>query len=650
MKSRLPTWIPVILFMSGGLLTAQNRIAEKLLENAEPASAEILLEKLEHFRKNPVNLNTAGLAKLEALPFFSLTEAAAVYRERRKRGPYLSLPDFLLRLGPVLSDIDDLAGFVCFHNRTVKKSLQTDYQSRLGFRKSAPGTQKKPIGPDFSFRQRVRVTSGAHFTGALLTDKDRGERSICDHYAGYAEIRLPRQHTKIIVGDYSVETGQGLVSWGPYGTFKGGDPAAAVLQHAGGIKGYASSDENRFFRGTAVSSVFGPARVSLYWSRNSMDAVIPDEAGVTSLPADGLHCTESAIRRKNNLTETVYGGAVEYALPAGDIGITRRYNRFSTPFQNNGPEKKYFAFTGNDNTVTGLFAHLGLPFMKFAGEWAFSASGGRSFICTAVTRKLSYPLVISLHHFDPDFHNIHSNCLNRSPAANSRGIYVGTGGSITPKHRFSLYCELNRTPWRTYRIPVHDQSSEICITTVSRFPSALWLTMKFRMKSTLSLLSRQNSPDASARQLIPREQLLCRLQLDWRSGRSIRHAARFEAVTLFCPSGAGGPSAERRKTGLLWFFDTDLQGTPRLDIRARIILFRTDDYDSRIYSFVKTVPGAMGLASFYDTGISCSISARLQAGRNLRISAAFSARRSGTAGGGLKNGPAECMLQADWSR
>lgn len=625
---RIRLFLLLILSASALRITAyaQTDLEESIFDDTDQAVSAALLDELEAYRRHPVNINSCGLERLAALPFLTPVTARAIYRERRSRGMFLNWDDFTQRLSSVLGETDALRTVVCFRSGSASGGLHFRSRLKRSIRTGVPSSGGP--GRKFALQQRLTVSLRKRVSAALIIAKDAGERSFADHAAGFISWTAVSHHLTLLAGDYCLETGQGLSGWGPFAPPKGAEPGSHVIKQARGIRGYASGDENRFLRGAAASALIGPFRIAAFASRRRLDAVISDDGVVTSTPLSGLHISASEQRNKDRLLETVGGTVLEYRFAAGCFGVTASGTTYGTPFGATTREDGCFAFQGRRNTVRGCHMILDLPFCSAAAEIARSSAGGAGWIFTLLPRYTLLPLVISIHRFDPRFHNPRSNCAGESPAVNSSGVYLACSRSLLGRDRISWYCDLSRTPWRTYTLPATNYRYEQFLEYRTRLGRSLRARGRIRMKQSRSARAAAQQDDP-AKQTGERVQMQYRLQTTWRYARASSLQVRYEYTHIryryFQPGTPGTSPGE----GRLLYFRWRYTGLRRLRMTSRFTLFDTQGWDARIYLLENSVPGTMHITALSGKGAAWISTLTWIVSDSIHLCAAVSLQASG---------------------
>ena len=170
-----------------------------------------------------------------------------------------------------------------------------------------------------------RFASGNRLQWGVTLDHDAGEmifrRGIWIDFVSF-HLQLSRIGTfrRIVVGDYTVRFGQGLVAWNGF-SFNGLGAVQNLRRNEMGLTAYTGSNEEQFFRGFGATFEWKRLQATLFGSVKKRDARITSD-GFTSLLHTGIHRTETELERRNNLGEFVAGGNLSFRFDWLKIGAT----------------------------------------------------------------------------------------------------------------------------------------------------------------------------------------------------------------------------------------------------------------------------------------------------------------------------------------
>lgn len=481
MDNQIITRTAVVLMITAFLLNpalcqqenqAFRESVEEILALSDDADPTTLLEELADLKESPVNINSGDVQEISRLFFLTEFQVMVLADHVRKNGNVVTLYELALLPAFDRNTVMLMAPYISLQpaqeagGRTYGRTMVTlTASTRFISGESEPEGVRSLLKMK---HERGRLNLG------LTAENDPREpfsfrnASGPDFLSGYLELRGKGLTDRVIVGDYALRIGEGLVfnssrwmgSWLTSPSFMSGRSTAAP---------YTSTEENNFFRG--VSLVLGnmSAGAILFASSNKIDArVLCIEDSTTSVVSNlvrgGLHVSESQLGARNSLSETVTG--LHLSAGAGRIrgGVTAAATWFSLPFQPdvNKPENIH-AFDGSRllnlsadfRAGSGPLLLFGEAGLSIPGSWAATAglrakpSGRVTF--NILTRRLS-----------PGYHAFHSGVFR---AGSGSGNETGIAASLhleAARHLFvTAAADHYRIPWPRYRSAAPSYGSRI---------------------------------------------------------------------------------------------------------------------------------------------------------------------------------------------
>jgi hypothetical protein len=590
------------------LLLGNTEIEERLLEDQTDTDASEILELLQSFHDHPIDLNRVSIQKLQSFPLISPMLARLIIHNRSLRGPFLSWTDFLSRIRIEENIFSQIKPYMKISEIKIKKKYIASFRTRIqkqliksqGYRTGVyPGSPSK-------IYNRTSFDFGKIFRCGFLLEKDPGEEEWYDHFVGYIETESIIGLNKLIIGHFRVETGQGLVLWGPYGLSKGANPVAPAKKRAKGIRGYTYSDENHYFTGVGLETQLGNTGLILFSSNTTLDATLNPDGSVKSFLPSGLHRTHSEIQNQNVFQEYIYGGKLTLYQPWGAIGITGWAGKYSKDIEKKDSELYRFYFRESKNNVLGLDYDLYWGLFNFSGEIARSQSKGLSFIGNIVMEFNNISFALVIRHFESDFQNPHSSGFGTTDSQNENGVYMGFGININQKTRISLYYDFFRHPWRTFFIPAPTRGDDLFTQIDHSFSSNLSILIRTRLRTKEAMNVGLTSWNREIDFLQNRNHRLYRLEIQYRASSKLRFKSRLELINIEYPKIIGEISLPQKKeNGFLFYQDLRIKPCHSVTLSVRWITFETDSYDSRVYAFENDLSGVLSIKPLYGRGTKC---------------------------------------------
>ena len=635
---------------------------EALLEDDADGDPTELLELLTDLRERPLDVNAATADDLGAVPALSPLVAAAIVRTREANGPFTSLPQLrtvpgvtaqvyldarpYLSIGPRLATSASrgsrfpraprpsavLAGLRYQTTQRVQRRLDRQAGYVL-----APGDSARSFaGSPERIYTRLTATYGRQVSVNVTLEKDPGEAFRFDagtstygydYVSAHAAILRAGRIDALVVGDFVAEFGQGVALWRASGFGKGPDAVGGPIRSGRGIRPYGSVDENNFFRGAALAVAVTPGVVATaFASRRARDATVDtldvdlsdpdlppdaiDGAVVTSLGATGLHRTASELARQDAIEETLFGGAVEGRLSSGRLqakaGVVATRARFDTPLGAGTRPDQRFAFAGDAATTVSVYGEARTRTLQAFGEGARGPGGGLGGVLgLGADVGGGAEILLVGRHYEPGFTSLHGYPFGERNGIgqNETGLYAGA--RIRPSRTWTVnaYLDQYRFPYLRFTVPRPSQGREALVTVEHRPRRYLRGYLQARTETREVGTTVGNVvPGSLVGGLGEQTRQTLRVQGEWDASRTLRLRARVEGsrAVAATPSGEPRPAAT---TGALVYQDVRVQALPWLRVDTRLTLFRTDDYDSRLYAFENDLTGVFAIPALSGRGV-----------------------------------------------
>lgn len=281
-----------------------------------------------------INLNTATREQLEEFSFLSSKQIENLLEYRFDYKEFLSIYELTLIDGWDSKTVEMFYPFVeakpadddkfsfkkSFKNAKYQLINRVDYtlQEKKGFR------ENKYLGKPWAGYLKYKMTD-KNISMGITMEKDAGEpfdfknNQGFDFYSAHFMINDLWKFKTIIIGDYKLNFGQGLVfnSSAFYGS---AGNIEQFIQRTDKINKYTSNTENNFFRGIASTLEFNNLNISLFASFNYLDS------------ANGYHRTENEIKKKFSGYKFSTGGNINYRFKFGKIGLSAVYDSTNLNF------------------------------------------------------------------------------------------------------------------------------------------------------------------------------------------------------------------------------------------------------------------------------------------------------------------------------
>ncbi len=603
---------------------------ENFLDHIETESDQSeLLDRLTWLKEHPLDLNTASKEELSTIPGLTISHVNTVLRVRREKKAFMSvselgsIPDVgedILQISrPYLYVARDenstVGGFVSFTSRIVR-----DLQPRRGFLDSSF------LGTSLKTYNRFSLSQNGTFHAGALFEKDAGEQLGNGFLSGFVAVQDWSIISRLIVGDFVVESGQGLTLWRSSAFGKGSEAVSSVKKTGLGAQPYRSADEFNFMRGVALSSVVSLGENSLtltaLYSRRGLSATGSDTS-ITGFNEDGLLRTQTDLRQESNVVERIVGGRLQFRSSTDwNVGSTFYQSRFSKPIFSEG----VFDFNGVTANAVGVDAEFNLSTLSRAfsgvtlfGEFSRSNGGSAGVIGSSLSISRGTNVAIIYRDYSPRFISFHAAGFGeRSETTNERGFYLGVDARVNPMLRVSGYLDHFRFPWRTFANPLPTSGRDALFQADIKPTKAFEFTLRYGNKSTETTEGGADSLLRETRLLADRRQQKFRLTATFRPSRQIRLRGRIERTMVKYPS------TQRSESGLLVYHEVQYSLPLNFSAETRLVFFDTDSYDSRLYEYENDLRGVFSNPALYGKGRRWYLLVRWKALERVNVSAKYS--------------------------
>ena len=621
---------------------------ENLVDDADATefSFDTEFERLETYRKNPLDINSADRDELSALGLLSDIQVQGLINYRNRFGQIFSLyelmgvPTFdestIFKIVPYISLEETKAMEAFSFKRAFKYSrnqIFVRYQRTLevsdGYLPDDSLSSPEYMGSADKLYFRYRMSYKDRLSFGLTMEKDAGEQYLTpfsqnsnvklpDYFSAHFYLKDVNKYIKAVaLGDYQVYMGQGLTMWAGFGMRKGAN-TLNVKRLARTLRPYTSVNEAAFLRGGAVNLAFGKLETTVFASHRFRDANISladttDDASlevlqVSSLQETGLHRTTGELLDKNSLQQITTGGNVRYKGKSWQIGGNFVYNRFSDSIIRSTTLYQQYAFNGQSLMNASLDYSLWYRNLQFFGETALSSNGGLATI-NGFTAALDPRVGLSLVHryYARNYQTLWGNSFGEgSNTNNESGIYMGLNADIGKGMTMSGYIDMFKFPWLRSSVDAPSRGYEYFFR-LDYTPSYRWgAYFQYRFEEKES--NRSENTTAIDYLILKRRQNL-RLHLRYRINREFEIRTRAE-LSFY--------KDHEFNRGFMMYQDLVWSpGFAPLKVNMRFAIFDAPDYDTRIYAYENDVLYAFSVPAYYGRGTRFYLNLSYKVNRNV---------------------------------
>ncbi len=590
-----------------------------------------------YYAKHPININSPDAQKLLQLHLLNEMQWVSLQNYIHQYGPVYSLYELKYITGFDRQTIERLGLFITTQKSPGKRVFSWkkvfrygNHQMFLRYGQLLEKEQGYKTTPDSAFLHpgsvflgtpqklylRYGFRSGDHLRFGLTAEKDAGEVFFAPHLndsvlkaLGGTKPRFPDFFSafayaeglglvkKVVVGDYHLEFGQGICLWSGL-TFGKSAQTTDVTYYGAGIRPNTSANENRFFRGAALTLGVKKVTLTLFYSRNKVDGSfflsadsIPE---VSTLQETGNHRTISELRNKNRLVTEAFGGHVAFSGNRWKAGATWYQTRLSLPLDPGWQLYRIHYFRGRQLENASVNLDYSLNRLFFFGELAANPHGalaGTAGINAYPADRLS--LTLAYRNFSPEYRVIYASpFMESSRVDNEQGLYFGIKMLLSRLFTLSAYADYFKFPWLKYQINAPSAGkaflAQLDINPATGF--SMYLRLRYDQREENLLRPESYTAEISEKSLFD-----FRYALAYAPVNALTLKTRLEFVRY--------KKAGESENGFLVFQDVvyRFENIP-FTLNFRYALFDTDGWNSRIYAYESDVLYAFTIPPFYDKG------------------------------------------------
>jgi hypothetical protein len=635
--------LPLLCLFSTNL-KAQNeeQSSGELLENffrdneqASESDAQLLLERYENLRNNPLDLNRCTPEDLLDLQLFDELKVRNFFLYRQEFGPLLNAYELQAVPGWDVNDCKRLLEFAQVRTSLDQRRkpisrgfLEGDNELLVRWGRPQPfAFEGRSEGSSDAVALRYRHSFDNRLRFGFTADKDPGEaffqksnRQGFDFYSVHLfGQNINRQIKTLAIGDYSVRFGQGLLLQTGFAAGKSAE-SVAIVRGGRKLNAYSAFGEAFFYRGAAAT-----IRLAKHWEltalysnrRRDANLVLPDssdleqpEIAFTSLQTSGLHRTPSEIDDEGALREQAAAVSVAYANASLSINANFLHLRYAEPWQpQEAPYRKY-AFRGSTlNGGSMDYSWRRRNWLLF-GETAMSDNGA----VASVNGVLFSPhrivtLAVMNRYLPANYQSVYANPIAEvTGAANEYGTYMGADIRLLRRLQVNFYADVWRHPWLRFGVDAPSRGHEY-------LARVLWTKSKTFNAYVLwqSELKERNSDLEGVSGLADNRRDRLRLHSVYKVHPKMELRSRVE-WTFYHADGLP-------KAGGFFAFQEAVVSPGRLPVSAafRYAVFDTDNFDSRVFAYETDLFSAISIPAFSGRGTRWYLNLKWRVNKWLRL-------------------------------
>lgn len=605
----------------------QSFVEKRFNEQQADLNYEEIYERLLLLHENPIDLNTASEEELMNLGLLSASQIDSFLAYQLANGKILTPYELQYIEGFDLETITDILPFITLTNKSkgdlpfLQRVLteRNNYlilryerilEKKRGYEQNEVADQTRYLGSADKLYLRYRVSKPGDFSFGFTTEKDAGEKLVWDPSTGrfgsdfwsvHGLIEKQGKWRKLILGDYQLQFGQGLIFGSGFAMGKGSETVNALERVNIGISPYTSVIEGGFLRGIAANYEISPKLMTtVFMSNLNQDANLQQgsedtfENYFSSIQLTGLHRTATEIENRQSINEKIYGIEVHYKSDQrSKLGIIAAINKFNTPILRSDQAYNNYEFSGKENSNVAIFGNTRWQRFQLFGEMGISKSKGIGGI-GGFTSKMSKRIDLSLimRNYGRSFHSIRgSSFAEGSRNINESGIYWGIKYKLNKQFNLTAYYDSFRFPWLRFRINTPSTGSDYLIR-LNLTPNSIaktYFQLRGKRKSQNTTLSETNQTI-----VLSGQSLQYLLNIQYAISATLKGQTRVQQSSF----SIGGLNT----AGYAMIQDFNYSSA-NLSISTRMAIFDTEGQPNRQYAYERDVLYAFSIPGYSGQGI-----------------------------------------------
>ncbi len=591
---------------------------ESLIQENEASDQDLvqLAETIERLKENPIEVNFAQAEDLEKIPYLNVFQINNLLQYRKRTGPLYTHFELLAVKGFDRETIEQVLPYLDFRTTSELPDLSLSkilkYSRHDMIMRGARVLEEREgykinkengyLGPPNYLYLRYRWTYQNYLSIGFVAQQDAGEpfgkpyqKTGVDFIAGHIALLNYGKLKKLIIGDYQAQFGQGLALWSNLAFGKSAE-AVEVKRFAQGFMPYTGSEENRFFRGAAVTYRFINALdVSLFYSNNPTDAnkIVSDSTGtvndVSSLQTTGLHRTLAELEDKNANRLQSYGANINYKTNNLSLGATVIQYDLQYAIEPGKQLYQKFRFAGDQLTnysfdANYLFGNVNL-FGELAADHNQNLAGTVGFQSNPTD---GFYLTLLFRNIGKEYQALYNAPFAENGNYGEKGTYIGMQWQLNRVFVLKSYVDVYRFSWLKFGVNAPSRGYDLM--------GQLEMFFNYNFSAYIRIRNEVQEANSDQERPIPilaeRSRSSLRIHFSYSLSRQWQLASRIQYAFY--------NQELTNDKGFVLFQDVryTFKKLP-FQLTTRIAMIDTDSYDARIYAYENDLTYAFSIPPYY---------------------------------------------------
>jgi len=551
------------------------------------------------------NLNTVSAEELSSLLLLTPQQIQDFVNHRNTFGNFLSLIELQVVSSWDLTTIKQLLPFLYINSSNdrinVKHTIAQGKHTLLYRTGGKPSRYNSKVSWLTKNRQLINYKFKYKdlFQAGWIIEKDAGEANLADHLGFYFALKNKGIIKHLLIGDFNVNMGQGLIHWQGYAFGRSSNLLSGYRQ-GNFIQPHTGTDENRFHRGVGLHLRKGNIEFGAFFSKLKIDAnIITDSSNniqwISSFLLSGLHRNDAEIKDKNTVIKLTWGGKIKLQLPTGSINLNLIQTNFSIPVQKREQPYNQYAIADkhwrNSSLDMAFSTKVGFLFSEIAIDHQLDPAFNIGWL-KSLDQK--FDIAVIYRNMSAKFRAFESNCISaNSEAGNETGLLFSFNFQPHAKHFLEGFADLSKQHWPTFTVDRPEIAKLYSIQYNWRPNKKTEISTRYQIDTRTNNQGYENNHSSLVGQ---------KLTHRWRTHIAI---SPLESLTIRCRNEIVKVREEFKSfsSGQLSYVEFIFKpATEPLSISFRYTFFSTDDYSSRVYAYERDLSSYYSIPAHFDQG------------------------------------------------
>jgi hypothetical protein len=593
------------------------------LEDTESDQWEQNYEQLSDLATDKIDINRCTREDLSQLPFLSAQQIMDImeYRDKARR---IETPVELC----LVPSLDKTTADLLSHFITVSPDSTRNRFPSLGEllsrgRHELVGTLRVPfyrrkgdrngyLGYPYKHWLRYTFSSSGHVKAGLVASQDAGEPFFSgrnatgyDFYSAYLLINRWGPLKTAVIGRYRLRFGMGLILNNSFGMGKL-NTLATLGRSATHVFAHSSRMESNYLQGAAATvRLSRQLDLTAFASWRKMDATLgTDSASIATILKTGYHRTESEMRRRRNASTTLWGGNLNWFSNGWHVGVTALATSFDKPLHPNTSQayRRWYPSGQHFWNASIDYGYVS-DRINVAGETATGDCGQVATINSVSYQLWSNLALLALQRYYPyQYHALYgSSFAEGGSVQDESGLFVGANWEPAKGLSVRAYTDMAYFAWPKYQASAASHSWDNFVQATYTANHWSWTARyRIRMREKDHASATTEGSSDTQKVLTMKTEQRGRLAAGYTTGRT---ELRLQADVAHChfadDNSFGWMLTANGATAWRW-----------LHVAATAGYFNTDDYNSRVYAYERSVRYTFSFPAFFGEGMRLAVQAQ----------------------------------------